>query len=196
MRYDQEDYFKLNLGCGQNEDNKFPKPWLNVDCFGEVADYHSDIARLPSDWTASFDEVRASHVLEHLFLNQMDSAISEWVRVLRQGGLLRIIVPDLEIVTMNILAGLDGKNRKSLSIDETTAVLAQIYGIEYDNPETESRWRHRFLFNEALLISLLEKNKALVNVTRYLKTSDPANQFGIKDDSQNGFSLCIMAVKT
>lgn len=41
-----------------------------------------------------FDEVRASHVLEHMPPADLDAVIAEWVRVLKPGGRLRIAVPD------------------------------------------------------------------------------------------------------
>ena len=196
MKYGQNEYTKLNLGCGQNQANKFPVPWLNVDCFGTVADYHCNVFKLPETWVDSFDEVRASHVLEHLFLNQMNQAISEWARVLRRGGLLRVVVPDMDIVMAYLSTGFDGKQRKSVSVYETTAVLAQIYGIGYDDSTTEGRWRHRFLFNEDLLRCLLAENKYLMRAERYSKELDPASMLGINDDSQNEFSLCMIATKT
>ena len=186
---------KLNLGCGQNIKNKFPSPWLNVDITGSCADIHNDIRRLPDEWTNRFSEVRASHVLEHIFMEEFDSTISEWLRVLEPGGLLRIIVPDLDIIIKALISGIDSKGRQSLSITETTPILSQIFGFGYQSRETSSQWRHRFIFNKELLRELLERHPDVGEISFYSKEEDPATVFGIKDDSQNPFSLCMQVRK-
>ncbi len=194
INIDNQNYSKLNLGCGRDITKKLPIPWLNVDLEGPALDFVSNVGLLPQDWCEAFDEVRASHVLEHFFLNEITSVISEWIRVLVPGGILRIIVPDLDIITEALLKGVDSKGRKSVSITETTAILAQIYGVGYESSETDKPWRHRFLFNEALLRELLLEHR-LEKIERYSKDEDPAKHVGVKDDSQNSFSLCIMARK-
>jgi SAM-dependent methyltransferase len=61
---------------------------VNVDVDG--GDVRADIARLPFK-KGAFNEVLASHVLEHIL--DLPSAMRELHRVLRPGGLLRAIVP-------------------------------------------------------------------------------------------------------
>ncbi|MCP5404861.1 MAG: methyltransferase domain-containing protein [Pseudomonadaceae bacterium] len=189
------DYSKLNLGCGQRPNNKFPRPWLNVDREGAVADITWDIADLPQAWNATFDEVRVSHVLEHFFLAEVPNVLAGWLRVLKPNGVLRVIVPDLDIILKNLQDGIDAKGRTALSTTETTPVLAQIYGIGYDQASTGTHWRHRMIYNEAMLRSILLQTGQLTNITRYSKVDDPAYGFGIVDDSQNIFSLGMKADK-
>lgn len=186
---------KLNLGCGRNKNNKFPAPWLNVDIDGDCADFHCDIKKLPTEWCNKFDEIRASHVLEHFFMEEFDSVITEWLRVLKPGGLLRIIVPDFDIIIQALISGVDSKNRKSLLITETTPILAQIFGVGYESRFTASEWRHRFVFNQELINDLLIRQSDISKIVFYDKKDDPANEFGLKDDSQNPFSLCVKALK-
>ena len=187
---------KLNLGCGRDRNNKFPTPWINVDLDGDCADFYCDIKILPAEWSNKFEEVRVSHVLEHFFMDEFDSILSEWLRVLRPGGLLRIIVPDLDVIIQALITGIDSKNRQSISINETTPILAQIYGVGYQSRSTSSEWRHRFLFNKELIYKLLEKQLSVCEISFYDRNDDPAALFGIKDDSQNSFSLCVNALKT
>ena len=191
---DGSSYLKLNLGCGRSFNKKLPSPWLNVDVDGTTCDFLCDIRHLPDAWTDSAEEVRASHVLEHFFLDEMPSALAEWHRVLIPGGTLRVIVPDLQIIAEALVKGVDSKGRKSVSVTETTAVLAQIYGVGYETSETDNPWRHRFLFNESMLIELLSLN-GFTNAVRYEPNEDPAWHYGVKDDSQNPFSLCVIAQK-
>lgn len=187
---------KLNLACGQKMENKFPFPWLNVDVSGPVADFHCDITKLPSEWDDSFSEVRASHVLEHFFLTDFNDVLRGWIRTLKPNGLIRVIVPNLETVIRELLSGFDFHERKTISLDETTATLAQIYGIGYDKEETPCQWRHRFIFSPSTLRELFERQGCLNDIELYDPTSDPAVEFGINDDSQNHYSICIKAKKT
>lgn len=188
-------YTKLNLACGPILENKFKSPWLNVDAAGSAADFICDVTDLPKEWTNHFSEVRASHVLEHLFIDDVPSAIAEWVRVLKPKGVLRIIVPDLDIIIKNLVDGFDSKKRDSFSVDKTTPVLSQIYGYGYWSKETEKEWRHRMIYNKEMLFKLLENQKGLSNIEVYKSTEDPAFEFGIDDDSQNIFSLHVKSDK-
>ena len=194
VKINEVTYTKLNLGCGRDIRKKLPVPWLNVDLEGTAADFLSDVRYLPENWQSVFNEVRASHLLEHFFLNDMRNLLAEWLRVLAPGGILRIVVPDLDIITEALQMGSDSKGRKSISIIETTPVLTQVFGIGYESSETENPWRHRFLFNEDILKELLLQ-MGLVDVERYDQRNDPARYYGVKDDSQNPFSLCVGAKK-
>jgi hypothetical protein len=195
MVFNFREFSKVNLACGRNPLNKFPSPWLNVDVSPDIADFCSDVRQLPAEWNNYFSEVRASHVLEHLFLNDMQAAVLEWARVIKPGGTIRIIVPDVKIIAQSLLIGTDPKSRNSESIKETTAVFAQIYGVGYDSASTEHPWRHRFMFSELTLSELLASAGIFDQIQIYAKSEDPAASFGIVDDSQNCFSLCIKARK-
>ncbi|MFA6074167.1 MAG: methyltransferase domain-containing protein [Candidatus Woesearchaeota archaeon] len=190
-----EKLIKINLGCGRNIENKFPEPWINVDLSGDCADYYCDIKKLPKEWSDKFDEVRASHVLEHFFMDEFDFILTEWLRILKPGGTLRIIVPDFDIIIQALVSGSDSKNRNALSVDETTPVLSQIFGVGYESRITNPEWRHRFVFNKELLNNLLERQPSIGTISFYEKENDPAALLGIKDDSQNPFSLCASAIK-
>jgi SAM-dependent methyltransferase len=188
-------YTKLNLACSDTPHLKFPEPWLNTDIKSEIADYICDVRELPNDWTEKFDEARASHVLEHLYMNEWIPTLNEWVRVLKPGGILRIAVPDLDIVLRCLKDGHDKKTRTAISGIEPTPVMAQIFGIGYETPETDARWRHRMIFDAKSLIELLEKQGDLEDIKVYPQEEDPAAELDIRDDSQNQFTMCVMATK-
>jgi len=44
----------------------------------------------------SVDAIFSSHVLEHLFMDEVERLIDQCYRVLRPGGICRVVVPDLE----------------------------------------------------------------------------------------------------
>lgn len=95
----------LNLGCGTH----FHCDWINVD----IAPYdprvlqHDLQSRLPFK-NGSFVAVYHSHVLEHLPRQQAEPFLKECYRLLVPGGILRVVVPDLETITRLYLKYLDG----------------------------------------------------------------------------------------
>lgn len=75
---------KLNLGCGQFHLDDY----LNVDMLG--GELQAEATRLPFREDI-FEEVLASHVLEHI--PDLVGVMHELHRVLKPGGLLKVIVP-------------------------------------------------------------------------------------------------------
>jgi SAM-dependent methyltransferase len=83
----------LNIGCGRC----YHPDWINLDLNHPDPEVlqHDVLQGIPfSD--NSFDFVYHSHVLEHLSPDDGATMIRECFRVLRPGGVLRIVVPDLE----------------------------------------------------------------------------------------------------
>lgn len=79
----------LDVGCGIK---KYPGA-VGIDRIpGTAADVLVDIDRLPYPFAdASFDEVRAIHVIEHV--SDVIRSMEEWHRLLRKGGRLFIVTP-------------------------------------------------------------------------------------------------------
>ncbi|HNQ89704.1 MAG TPA: methyltransferase domain-containing protein [Verrucomicrobiota bacterium] len=80
---------KINLGCGR----RYLPGYLNCDVVPEVkADRHFDLDIFPYPLeTGSADEILMDNVLEHL--GDIPRVLTELHRVLKPGGVLRIIVP-------------------------------------------------------------------------------------------------------
>ena len=83
----------LNLGCGE----RFHPEWVNLDLHPsnpsvQAWDLQADLP-FPD---ASFDAVYHSHVLEHFSMAAGLRLLGRCRRVLRPGGTLRVVVPDLE----------------------------------------------------------------------------------------------------
>jgi len=83
----------LNVGCGR----RFHADWVNLDLVPSDESVQScDISKgLPFD-DRLFDAVYHSHVLEHLTPGAGRALLAECWRVLRPGGVVRVVVPDLE----------------------------------------------------------------------------------------------------
>lgn len=75
---------KVNLGCGSNR----PAGWENYDADVDIS------KRLPFD-DNSVDYLLAEHVLEHITAHEGFRFMQEISRVLKPGGVVKIIVPDL-----------------------------------------------------------------------------------------------------
>lgn len=86
---------KLHLGCGWRN---FGEDWIHIDGGDyEHLDYH-DITNLPFD-DNSVDLIYASHVIEYFDRDEVKLVLQEWNRVLKKGNVLRIAVPNFEIIS-------------------------------------------------------------------------------------------------
>jgi predicted SAM-dependent methyltransferase len=83
---------KLNLGCGPN-----CKPgWLNIDLFDSHADLQLDLRKRWPFPDGSVAYVYSEHVFEHFELCEVPHVLSESLRVLHNGGVFDVGVPDTE----------------------------------------------------------------------------------------------------
>jgi predicted SAM-dependent methyltransferase len=80
---------KLNLGAGEQELEGFTAIDISA---GESA------YPLPQYADGSVAEIRASHILEHFSYRETLKVLREWVRVLKEGGRLRLAVPDFDYI--------------------------------------------------------------------------------------------------
>lgn len=86
---------KLNLGCF----NKKLPGFINVDIRQDVnPDIIDNAFTLEKFANNSVDLIYASHILEHLNYQECITALNRWREVLKNGGILRIAVPNMEAV--------------------------------------------------------------------------------------------------
>ena len=84
---------RLNVGCGRT----YHPDWCNLDLeSNDPRVIRHDVTRGLPFADEQFDAVYHSHVLEHLKPEDGAAMIRECYRVLKPGGVLRIVVPDLE----------------------------------------------------------------------------------------------------
>ena len=92
------------------------RPGSHVDHVGDA----SDLSRFAD---GSFCEVYASHVLEHFdYKDALYVALAEWHRVLEPAGVLRLSVPDLDVLAHLLL------QRHSLDVNLRFLVMRMIFG--------------------------------------------------------------------
>lgn len=103
---------------------------------------HHDLAHgVPlADSTADF--VYSSHFMEHLLRKDAENFLRESYRVLKSGGTLRIVVPDLEYAVSLYSAG------------EKEEMLKQYFFVEDDGSYYA---RHKYMYDFPMLKEALEK---------------------------------------
>lgn len=85
---------KLNFGCG----SRFVAGWDNIDFYSDGPEVRrvNLLNGFPYE-SNCFDFVYSSHVLEHFTADQGKALVEECYRVLKPGGMVRVVVPDLEL---------------------------------------------------------------------------------------------------
>lgn len=111
---------RLNLGCGEI----LMEDCINIDLHCGAADVRMDVRKLEYEDGAA-DEIHASHLLEHFGKNEVLPLLKEWRRVLKSGGILNLVVPDLTWCLKNWLE----------SHEKEGYPLAMIYGLQSNDGE-------------------------------------------------------------
>lgn len=85
----------LNLGCGQT----WHPDWVNYDSKSSIPEVieHDLNSGIP-EGDATADVVYSSHLLEHFRHSRALDFVRECFRVLKDGGIIRVAVPDLETI--------------------------------------------------------------------------------------------------
>ena len=88
---------KLNLGSGEQ----------CIDGYENLDGKNGDSLYPLNVEDGSVETIRASHVLEHFSHTEVMAVVQHWVSKLEPGGLLRIAVPDFEMLARDYLDGKD-----------------------------------------------------------------------------------------
>ena len=90
----------LNIGCGHT----FHRDWVNLDVVpADPTILRWDVKTGLPFADGSFDVVYCSHVLEHLVPEDAIGLVKQMLRVLRPQGIVRVVVPDLEVIAREYL---------------------------------------------------------------------------------------------
>lgn len=96
---------RVNLGCG----SVYHPDWVNLDSIPASALVRRwDIRKSLPFGAGQVDACYASHVLEHLSRSSAKDLLRECHRILRNGGIIRLVVPDLENIASAYLKSLSG----------------------------------------------------------------------------------------
>lgn len=106
----------LNFGCG----HRIHTDWINID-FSPMDNRVQKInllGKLPFT-NAHFDVAYSSHFLEHITPIKAQEVLLEIKRVLKMGGILRIVVPDLENMVRAYLNALENLKKSPTDSQHT-----------------------------------------------------------------------------
>lgn len=120
----------LNVGCGKKFSKE--KVWKNVDMVSSNRKHvrqHNLIKGFPYE-NNSFEAVYHSQVLEHIPKENAKEFLNECYRVLKDGGVIRVVVPDLENIVNEYLTRLK-ENLVNPSKDATEAYHWAVFEL-YD----------------------------------------------------------------
>ena len=127
----------IHIGCGEINAPGF----INVDAIPlSHVHYVQEVEDLSIFPNKSADLIYASHVLEHVSHREVPKVLKEWRRVLKEGGILRLSVPDFD------------KLREVYSSEERdmkTIIMPLMGGQDY------AYNFHKTVFNEKYLTELL-----------------------------------------
>lgn len=103
-------HMKVNIACG----DAYVDGWANYDYapHSEKVQKANLLGRLPLESDGA-DVVYSSHFLEHIPLSSVEKFLQECFRILKPGGVFRLVLPDLEEICRSYLhyrdAGEHGK---------------------------------------------------------------------------------------
>ena len=173
------DLRKLHVGCGGN----YFDTWLNTDLIPD----NKNIAALDASKSfplpsASFDYVFCEHLIEHLSFPQQLNFLKESLRILKDGGKIRIATPDFDF-----LAQLAGNNKSEFETEylkwNFQTFLKYIPSQLMDTANLDvyvinnyfRDWGHQLIHNRSSLKNLMEYSGFSVSGFENVgKSTDPA----------------------
>lgn len=159
---------KIHLGCGWRN---FGKDWLHIDDGDyEHLDIKCNVKKLPLDDNFC-DLIYASHIIEYFDRDEVNDVLKEWNRVLKPNGVLRLAVPDFEVMSKLY-------SEKRLKLEN---ILGPLYGkMDMGSSKIYHKTTYDFLSLEGVL-----KTNGFVNVRLYDWRSTEHSEFD--DHSQAYF---------
>jgi ubiquinone/menaquinone biosynthesis C-methylase UbiE len=222
---------KVNLGCGPNP----PAGWLNVDGSWNAWFSHHPYLRkalvmiglirpeFGRYWSArplvhdltkplpfqrdAISAIYGSHVLEHLYQTDAQRLLLECKRVLKPGGVIRMVVPDLHSMVVDYLGK---KNGNSTSAEKALAADQLNERLGYRNPAPPGGnfaykfytvWKefhfHKWMYDsESLKRGLSTAGFGEVMEKSFLESDIPGIEQVEKEDRVlNGAGVCVEGKK-
>lgn len=142
----------LNLGCGANVAAGF----VNVDFDWRPGVLCWDLTRALPLATASMRGVFCEHTLEHLPLERGHALLVEIRRVLRPGGLARIVVPDARLYLQTYFDAAAGARFPYEDADQFRGIHTPMMSVNRAfYVQREERHGHCFMYDFETLCALL-----------------------------------------
>jgi SAM-dependent methyltransferase len=175
---------KLHLGCG----NKILDGFINIDVRPlEGVDIISDISKLDVIEDGTIELIYCSHVLEHFGRNSYKKVLQNWYKKLKPGGILRIAIPNFEVIVEHY-----NKNK------DINILLGLLYGGQtYEENYHYCGWDFKSLSEDLLDVGFIKVNKYDWRQTEHSQIDDYSQSYLPHMDKINGtlMSLNVEATK-
>jgi predicted SAM-dependent methyltransferase len=180
---------KLNIGCGNS---KIVEDFLGLDVRSTpITEYVMPAHDLSLFEDESVDAIYSRHTLEHLTQGDGRTALKEWYRVLKTGGTVQIIVPDLIYHTRQLLVAYKNNDVKNLE-----HAMAGFYGWQDISRGGSAEDSHKWGYTEKSLLTLIKTSgfcKALrLNERNYTNYKNVVYKRG---DLSRPFHLNVWGIK-
>lgn len=215
---------KINHGCG----NVRPSNWLNTDSsinaliqripiigsifpklFKSVQYNSSNVVyvNLNKRWkqkSNSVEIVYASHLFEHLNLKSRDLFLDEAYRVLKSGGVIRLVVPDLYKICKKYILEYEEDIINNPSTELMWAINMNVEG-QYNNISFIKKklaqvqgfpHQHKFMYDQKSIGILLEQNGfSKINYMKYGESNYIKEILDVEGDNESYLSVYVEAIK-
>jgi hypothetical protein len=175
---------KLHLGCGIKHIDGF----INIDVrMLEGVDEVDDVNTLSKYAKDSINLIYACHVLEHSKRNKYLETLKRWHYILKDGGILRISVPDIEKVFLHY------SNNKDLRI-----LRGFLWGGQnYEQNFHYMGWDFKTLEEDLIEVGFKNISRYDWKITEHAHIDDFSQCYLPHMDKENGMlmSLNIEAIK-
>lgn len=144
------------------------------------------------------DGVYASHVLEHLSRTDFDKAVTETYRILKPGGIARVVVPDLAAAARDYLEA-NGKDDPAAADDfmrgTHLGVETRARGLKGILHETLSNARHFWMWDYPGLAGAF-RDHGFVDIRRgqFNDSADPMFK-AVEDAGRFEDAVCVEACR-
>ena len=145
---------KLYIGCQHQPIDG----WLNVDILpGRPSVVYMDATKTFPFPGNSFDFIFCEHMIEHVKLEEGIFMLSECLRVLKPGGIMRIVTPDL-----NFLVKLFSEEKDELRVRYINSCKKYFPSLDFINEAMVlnnfmRNWGHQFVYDKPTLRFAIEK---------------------------------------
>jgi predicted SAM-dependent methyltransferase len=163
--------------------------WINVD-FGvsDQVEIAADLSQALPFRGDSLDYIHSEDFIEHLDLEGGKRFIAEAHRVLRRGGVMRILTPDLRALVEHVYIA-----REPRHVQWCADALDAAGACESFNMHLRMNGDHRFIYDEELLTDLLRRAGFKVRRASWNRSKEKALRF--LDLRDFGLNLFLEAVK-
>lgn len=184
LRGHESNRTRLHLGAGGHR----LRDWINVDIVSDAADVLADFTAPLPFRSDSVDLVHSEDLLEHLEVDAGKRMLAECHRVLRAGGVMRLLTPDLRALIERVYL-----QREPGHLAWCDAHLSASGPCEALNMHLRMNGEHRFVYDEEHLTETLRAIGFRVRRVRH--NWSPERELRYLDLRDFGLNLFLEAVK-